>query len=335
MNPAGSDHAVGARAPLPRIGEERDGEAVTVGEALVGLDGLGGDTQHRHAERLEPVPVVPIGAELPGADRREVPWIEGEDHAVPPVVEGGGSPQRGAGALELELRCHLTDAEPRHQPPRIVTRRMTTGARGLPLAEPSCSIRCTTSNPSSPGPQRVVGRQTRVRHGHDEELAPRPPGGSTGLLAIATIPRVYERLRRALIDEVSGSAGAASRRIAALDHEPRHDPVKEGAIVDALASEIRERRGRLRGPRVSREILKPPQLVSTVAVGGPWSVRVGATGAPASPPAQRPRYSRRVGRRWSLRSAPAAPPQQDERQRGRERCPPHAQGAEAYSRRLR
>ena len=51
-------------------------------ELVVRFDRLGRDAEHRDAQRLDPVAVVAVGAELLGADRREVTRIKGEDEAA-------------------------------------------------------------------------------------------------------------------------------------------------------------------------------------------------------------------------------------------------------------
>ena len=69
---AGAEHAVGPDHRPLGVGEQRHCEPVPGPEALVGVERLRGDAQHLGVELVQPVGRVAVGAELPGAHRREV-----------------------------------------------------------------------------------------------------------------------------------------------------------------------------------------------------------------------------------------------------------------------
>ena len=212
--------------------------------------------------------------------RRET--VQEDDRRTPPPP-----PRRRAARRRIRLgRCGgsqlLTGSLRGHQPPSIVTRRINTGAFGFPLARPRAARSvCTMSKPlAHPPDQRVVRRQPCIGDRDDEELAAGPPGGSAGRLRHRDDAlRVGEVPWGWLVDEVPGPAAAGSRRVTALDHEARHDPVERAcrrrhpgapdrrtrrpssepgrvssAIVEVAAARLDGRGGRAVQGRASAEI---------------------------------------------------------------------------------
>ena len=94
---------------------------------------------------------------------------------------------------------------------------------------------------------RVLRRQLRVLRGDDEELAAaRAVRLGLRLRHRDGAERVARRRRRLVDGRVAGAAQAARGRVAALDDEAGHDPVEDRVVVEALAHEADERRGRRR-----------------------------------------------------------------------------------------
>src|SRR4249920_3723942 len=109
----------------------------------------------------------------------------------------------------------------------------------------------------------VLGWEARVVAGHDEELAARRPRRlDPGLRHRNHAPRVGGVRGRHVDGRVAGAARARLGRIAALDHEPRHDAMEDRVVEVAGARERHERRRRLRRePGVERHGERPATRV--------------------------------------------------------------------------
>ena len=294
------------------VGEQRDGEPVLGGEALVRVDRLRRDAEHLGVEVVEVVGGVAVGAELPRADRGEVARVEGEDD---PAARGGrragrsappvpASSKSGALIADLDLR-HRTELA-RSLPGSIVTSSMVTACVGCSVAgSPSSPIASTTSIPSADlAEHRVVGRQAGVGgRGDDEELAARGARRLDRRLRHRDQPRACTTVSCGGGSRPSSPGPPAARvpgRVAALDHEARGDAVEDGVVVEALLGEEGERVRRLR--RVARCRARSEAAAARLDDGGR---RLAA-------------LEHLLGLRRTLRSWPAAPrPRRTRRRRGR------------------
>ena len=88
----------------------------------------------------------------------------------------------------------------------------------------------------------VVGRKRDLVAGDDEELAARGAARLGRRLGHRDGPERVLRVRRRRVDGgVAGAAGAARRRVAALDHELRNDPVEHRVVEVAVLGQSDER----------------------------------------------------------------------------------------------
>ena len=121
-----------------------------------------------------------------------------------------------------------------------VTDSTTIGWSGCSVAgSPSVPISSTTSSPSVTSPTIAYsgGRPTSSPVTTKNWL-PDVPGGSAAVFAIATTPFVYAAPAPAGVDgRVAGPAAARLRRVAALDHEARDDPVEDRVVEEAVLGE--------------------------------------------------------------------------------------------------
>ena len=104
-------------------------------------------------ERLDPVTVVAVGAELLGADGGEVARVEGQDDAVPAILVEAVLPP--AGARQREVGRGVSNRELRHSGALQRDRLDDHRRQRLASRAPSRSIRSTTSNPELTLPSRA------------------------------------------------------------------------------------------------------------------------------------------------------------------------------------
>ena len=112
----GAENAIGADRAAVRVRKQRDGEAVLRSEALVRIERLRGDPDQFRVQLVQAVGRVPVGAELPGAYRGEVPRVEREHQPAATVVAEPEGAAASPGELEIGGRSP-TPILATHQPP--------------------------------------------------------------------------------------------------------------------------------------------------------------------------------------------------------------------------
>ena len=172
-----------------------------------------------------------------------------------------------------------------------VTDSTTTGWVGCSVAgSPSVPISSTTSSPLGHlADDRVLGRQADVGAGDDEELAAGRARRLGGRLRHRDDALHVGGVRRRRVDgRVAGAAAARLRRVAALDHEARDDPVEDRVVVEPVLGE-RDERGRGRGRRVEVERDGERAAVGRERQRPLFSAIERAPSAAVAPPASRAR----------------------------------------------
>src|SRR5579875_708321 len=130
-----------------RIGQQRHGQAVALLEPPVGVEAAAGDPDDHRAKPGEPLPVVPVGAELPGADRRFVAGVEEQHNRLAPLL---GEAEPPLGALQLEVGRGVANLYfPGHLRQHIGVAR--TAARRFALAAAAClAVGCASARANHP-----------------------------------------------------------------------------------------------------------------------------------------------------------------------------------------
>ena len=106
QRPQPSGHPVALADGEILVGQQRHVEFLLFDPALVRVDRLRRDPDHFGVELVDPLAVVAVGAELLGAYRGRVTWVEGEDHVFATVL---GEPEGLAvGARQLEVRRRIS-----------------------------------------------------------------------------------------------------------------------------------------------------------------------------------------------------------------------------------